>query len=91
MADTLRALAQNALELAGRDQAQRDAGAVAGAARSRHAAVRHEPLQLLDAERQSCRPLDRTRAHAQRLTDTAGLFTALGAHPWQRRGYLLPQ
>ncbi|MBS0365521.1 MAG: efflux transporter outer membrane subunit [Proteobacteria bacterium] len=82
VADALRALQEDALELQARDAAQRSTHASAGIAAERYAAGGLSQLALLDAQGQELRTaLDRTRAQAQRLTDTAALYQALGARP----------
>jgi outer membrane protein TolC len=82
VADALRALEQDAAELASRESAQRDAQAVADVARRRYELGGVSQLALLEAQRQELQTaLDRTRAQAQRLSDTAALFQALGARP----------
>lgn len=82
VADALRALEQDAAELAARDRAQRDARAVARMSESRYAAGGLSRLALLDAQRQELQTaLDRTRVQAQRLSDSAALYQALGARP----------
>jgi NodT family efflux transporter outer membrane factor (OMF) lipoprotein len=82
VADALRALQQDALELESREQAQRDAQASAQIASQRFAAGGLSQLSLLDTERQELQTtLDRTKVQAQRLTDTAALYQALGARP----------
>ena len=82
VADALRALEQDAVELGSRDGAQRDAHASAEIAGHRFAAGGLSQLALLDAQRQELQTsLDRTRVQAQRLADTAALFQALGARP----------
>jgi len=82
VADALRALQQDAIELEARDKAQRDAQASAQIASERFAAGGISQLALLDAQRQQTQTsLDRTRVQAQRLADTAALFQALGARP----------
>jgi NodT family efflux transporter outer membrane factor (OMF) lipoprotein len=82
VADVLRVLEQDAIELAAREQAQRDAHAVANVAHSRYEAGGVSQLALLDAQRQELQTaLDRARVHAQRLSDTAALYQALGARP----------
>jgi NodT family efflux transporter outer membrane factor (OMF) lipoprotein len=82
VADVLRALEQDAAELASRESAQRDAQAAAGIARRRYELGGISQLALLDAQRQELQTaLDRTRTQAQRLSDTAALFQALGARP----------
>lgn len=82
VADALRALEQDALELAAREQARHDSAAAAGIARKRYEAGGISELAALDAQRQELQAvLDRTRSQAQRLLDSAALFQALGAHP----------
>jgi NodT family efflux transporter outer membrane factor (OMF) lipoprotein len=82
VADALRALQQDAIELQSRDQAQRDAHATAEIASQRYAVGGLSQLALLDTERQELQAtLDRTKVQAQRLADTAALFQALGARP----------
>jgi outer membrane protein TolC len=75
-------LEQDAIELAARDRAQRDAQSAARIARMRYEAGGISLAALLDAQRQELQAtLDRTRAEAQRLSDTAALYQALGAKP----------
>jgi NodT family efflux transporter outer membrane factor (OMF) lipoprotein len=82
VADALRALQQDAIELQSRDRAQRDAHASAEIASQRYAAGGISQLVLLDTQRQEMQTsLDRTRVQAQRLADTAALYQALGARP----------
>jgi NodT family efflux transporter outer membrane factor (OMF) lipoprotein len=82
VADALRALQQDAIELQSRDQAQRDALASAEIASQRYAAGGLSQLALLDTQRQELLTmLDRTKVQAQRLADTAALYQALGALP----------
>jgi len=82
VADALRALQQDALELESRERAQRDAHASAQIADERFAAGGLSQLALLDTERQEVQTtLDRTKVQAQRLSDTAALYQALGARP----------
>ncbi len=82
VADALRALEQDAVELQSRDAAQRDAHASAEVAGLRFAAGGLSQLALLDTQRQELQTtLDRTKVQAQRLADTAALFQALGARP----------
>jgi NodT family efflux transporter outer membrane factor (OMF) lipoprotein len=82
VADALRALQQDALELQSREEAQRDARASAQIATQRFAAGGLSQLALLDTERQELQTtLDRTKVQAQRLADTAALYQALGARP----------
>ncbi|GAB3472287.1 hypothetical protein GCM10027321_45120 [Massilia terrae] len=80
VADALRALELDAEELAAREQARRDAASASGIARKRFEAGGISELAALEAERQELQAsLDRTRAQAQRLLDSAALFQALGA------------
>jgi NodT family efflux transporter outer membrane factor (OMF) lipoprotein len=82
VADALRALQQDAIELQSRDQAQRDAHASAEIASQRYAAGGISQLVLLDTQRQEMQTsLDRTKVQAQRLADVAALYQALGARP----------
>ncbi|HEV3017866.1 MAG TPA: efflux transporter outer membrane subunit [Burkholderiaceae bacterium] len=82
VADALRALQQDAIELQSRDRAQRDAHASAEIASQRYAAGGLSQLALLDTQRQELQTtLDRTKVQAQRLADTAALYQALGARP----------
>jgi NodT family efflux transporter outer membrane factor (OMF) lipoprotein len=82
VADALRALQQDAIDLQSRDQAQRDAHASAEIASRRFAAGGLSQLALLDTERQELQTtLDRTKVQAQRLADTAALYQALAARP----------
>lgn len=82
VADALRALEQDAAELAARDQARRAASAAAGVMRQRYEAGGVSQVALLDAQRQELQTaLDRVRVHAQRLSDSAALYLALGARP----------
>jgi len=82
VADALRALEQDAVELESREQAQSDAQVSAQIASQRFAAGGLSQLALLDTERQQLQTtLDRTKAQAQRLADTAALYQALGARP----------
>jgi NodT family efflux transporter outer membrane factor (OMF) lipoprotein len=82
VADALRALEQDALQLAAREAAQRDAAASARVAEQRYAAGGLSQLSLLDAQRQELQTtLDSTLAQAQRLSDSAALYQALGARP----------
>lgn len=80
VADALRMLEQDAVELAAREQARQDAAAAADIARKRLQAGGISELATLDAQAQELQAnLDRTRAQAQRLLDSAALFQALGA------------
>jgi outer membrane protein TolC len=79
VADTLTALQNDARELHARDDAAQQAQASFEIARAQYAAGGVSQFGLLDAQRQVLQTaLDRTRAHADRLTDTAALFQALG-------------
>lgn len=80
VADTLRALEQDAVELQSRDQAQRDSENSETIAHGRYVAGGISQLALLDAERQEMQTaLDRVKVQAQRFTDTVALYVALGA------------
>ncbi|MGC1458378.1 MAG: efflux transporter outer membrane subunit [Steroidobacteraceae bacterium] len=82
VADALRALEQDAIQLDARDRAQRDAEASARVAERRYAAGGLSQLALLDTQRQELQTsIDRTLALAQRLSDSAALYQALGAAP----------
>jgi NodT family efflux transporter outer membrane factor (OMF) lipoprotein len=82
VADALRAVEQDAIQLEARDRAQQDAAASARVAQRRYAAGGLSQLSLLDAQRQELQTtLDRTVAQAQRFSDTAALYQALGAKP----------
>jgi NodT family efflux transporter outer membrane factor (OMF) lipoprotein len=82
VADALRALEHDADELAARGRAQSDAQKSVDVARRRYEAGGLSQVDLLDVQRQELQTaLDRTRAQAQRLSDTAALFQALGARP----------
>ncbi|NLP59592.1 efflux transporter outer membrane subunit [Paraburkholderia sacchari] len=79
VADTLHALQDDALELQTRDDAAHEAQASAAIAHDRYAAGGVSEFDLIDAQRQALQTaLDRTRAQATRLTDTAALYQALG-------------
>jgi NodT family efflux transporter outer membrane factor (OMF) lipoprotein len=79
VADSLTALQSDALELQSRGVAAQEAQASLDVARRQYAAGGISQLSLLDAERQALQTaLDRTRAQADRFTDTAALFQALG-------------
>ncbi|WP_321803428.1 efflux transporter outer membrane subunit [Burkholderia sp. BCC1988] len=79
VADALRALDGDAQELASRDRAQRDAEAALQITRRRFDAGGVSEYAVLDSQRQALQTtLDRTRVQAQRMTDTAALFQALG-------------
>lgn len=79
VADSLTALQTDALELQARDVAAQEAQANLEVARRQYTAGGVSQISLLDAERQALQTaLDRTRAQADRFTDTAALFQALG-------------
>ncbi|WP_321788392.1 efflux transporter outer membrane subunit [Paraburkholderia sp. J94] len=79
VADTLHALQDDALALQARDSAAREAQASADIARNRYAAGGVSEFDLVDAQRQALQTaLDRTRAQATRLADTAALYQSLG-------------
>ena len=82
VADALRALEQDADTLAARDQAHRDAADADRVAQHRFQAGGLSQLSLLDTQHQELQTaLDRVLAQAQRLSDTAALYQALGAKP----------
>ncbi|MGU7780870.1 efflux transporter outer membrane subunit [Burkholderia sp. PU8-34] len=79
VADTMRAVEQDAAALRSRDEAAREADASNAISAARYAAGGLSESGLLDAQRQALQTaLDRTRAQADRLADTAALFQALG-------------
>jgi len=79
VADALQAVQDDALTLQARDVAAREAHASAEIARERHAVGGVSEFGLIDAQRQALQTaLDRTRAQADRLADTAALYQALG-------------
>ncbi|RQR65871.1 ABC transporter permease [Burkholderia sp. Bp9126] len=79
VADAMRAVEQDAETLRSRDEAARDADASNTISAARYAAGGLSEFGLLDAQRQALQTaLDRTRAQADRLADTAALFQALG-------------
>ncbi|RAR51182.1 NodT family efflux transporter outer membrane factor (OMF) lipoprotein [Paraburkholderia unamae] len=79
VADSLQALQNDAVELQARDDAAREAQANAAIAQSRYQAGGVSEFSLIDTQRQALQTmLDRTRAHADRLTDTAALYQSLG-------------
>ncbi|HEX7914021.1 MAG TPA: efflux transporter outer membrane subunit [Paraburkholderia sp.] len=79
VADSLTALQSDALELQARGVAAQEAQASLDIARRQYTAGGISQINLLDAERQALQTsLDRTRAQADRFTDTAALFQALG-------------
>ena len=78
VADAMRAVEHDATELAARDTAAREAAAGNAIAGDRYAAGGISTFALLDAQRQALQTaLERTRAQADRLADTAALFLAL--------------
>jgi NodT family efflux transporter outer membrane factor (OMF) lipoprotein len=79
VADTLHALQDDAVELQTRDDAASEAQTSATIAQNRYAVGGVSEFDLIDAQRQALQSaLDRTRAQATRLTDTAALYQALG-------------
>jgi NodT family efflux transporter outer membrane factor (OMF) lipoprotein len=82
VADALRALEQDALELDARDHAIRNAAATARIAQARQLAGGLSELDRLDAQGKLLQSsLERTRIQAQRLADSAALYQAIGARP----------
>ncbi|WP_416339033.1 efflux transporter outer membrane subunit [Paraburkholderia sp. CNPSo 3076] len=82
VADSLQALQNDATELQARDDAAREAQANAAIAQTRYNAGGVSESSLIDAQRQALQAtLDRSRVHADRLTDTAALYQALGGAP----------
>lgn len=82
VADSLQALQNDATELQARDDAAREAQANAAIAQTRYNAGGVSEFALIDAQRQALQTtLDRSRVHADRLTDTAALYQALGGAP----------
>ncbi|RQR36109.1 ABC transporter permease [Burkholderia sp. Bp9143] len=78
VADAMRAVEHDATELEARDTAAREAAAGNAIAGDRYAAGGISTFALLDAQRQALQTaLERTRAQADRLADTAALFQAL--------------
>jgi NodT family efflux transporter outer membrane factor (OMF) lipoprotein len=78
VADSLRVLEADALALQARSAASEQSSASYAIARQRFDAGGISELSLLDAQRQELQAsLDRSRAEAQRLADTAGLMHAL--------------
>ncbi|UOB58928.1 efflux transporter outer membrane subunit [Burkholderia pyrrocinia] len=78
VADAMRAVEHDATELQARDTAAQEAAARNAIAGDRYAAGGISTFDLLDAQRQTLQTaLDRTRAQADRLADTAALFQAL--------------
>jgi len=79
VADTLHALNDDARELQARDEAATEAQASVTTAQAQYAAGGVSQFGLIDTQRQALQTaLDRTRAQADRLADTAALFQALG-------------
>ncbi|WP_246327152.1 efflux transporter outer membrane subunit [Burkholderia guangdongensis] len=79
VADALRALDDDAAELQSRERAAREAEAASAIAGQQYAAGGISQFALIDTQRQALQTaLDRTRAQADRLADTAALFQALG-------------
>jgi NodT family efflux transporter outer membrane factor (OMF) lipoprotein len=79
VADTLHALEDDALELQSRDDAAREAQANVSVAYARYEAGGISEFGLIDTQRTALQTsLDRTRAQATRLADTAALYQALG-------------
>ncbi|SAL59889.1 RND efflux system outer membrane lipoprotein [Caballeronia terrestris] len=79
VADTLTALQNDARELQAREDAAREAQASVDIAHAQYAAGGVSQFGLLDSQRQALQTsLDRTRAQADRFTDTAALFQSLG-------------
>ncbi|WP_118185687.1 efflux transporter outer membrane subunit [Paraburkholderia phosphatilytica] len=79
VADTLRALQDDAHELRARDEAAREAGMSLAIAQKQYTAGGVSQFKLLDSQRQALQTaLDRVRAQADRLADTAALFQSLG-------------
>ncbi|ACC73442.1 efflux transporter outer membrane subunit [Paraburkholderia phymatum] len=79
VADTLHALNDDAHALQARDDANAEAQASAKIAQAQYAAGGVSQFGLIDTQRQALQTaLDRTRAQADRLVDTAALFQALG-------------
>ncbi|MCP3727617.1 efflux transporter outer membrane subunit [Paraburkholderia sp. CNPSo 3272] len=82
VADSLQALQNDATELQARDDAAREAQANAAIAQTRYNAGGVSEFSLIDAQRQALQTtLDRSRVRADRLTDTAALYQALGGAP----------
>lgn len=79
VADTLTALGNDARELQARDEAAQQAQASLAIAHARYTAGGVSRFDQLDAQRQALQTaLDRTRAQADRIADTAALFQSLG-------------
>lgn len=87
VADALRALEQDAHALAARSEAARETQRAYAITRERYALGGVSQLELLDAERQRLEAeLERSRAAAARLADTAALFQAVGGGWWETPG-----
>lgn len=79
VADAMRAVEQDAAALQSRDVAASEAEAGNAISADRYAAGGLSEFGWIDAQRQALQTaLDRTRAQADRLADTAALFQALG-------------
>ncbi|KVC26692.1 efflux transporter outer membrane subunit [Burkholderia pseudomultivorans] len=81
VADAMRAVEHDAAELQATDIAAQEASARRAIAGDRYASGGISTFELLDTQRQVLQTsLDRTRAQADRLTDTAALFQALAGN-----------
>nr|WP_175798205.1 efflux transporter outer membrane subunit [Burkholderia anthina] len=81
VADAMRAVEHDAAELQARDTAAQQAAASNAIAGDRYAAGGISLIDLLDTQRQALQTaLDRTRAQADRLANTAALFQALAGN-----------
>jgi NodT family efflux transporter outer membrane factor (OMF) lipoprotein len=79
VADALRAVQDDARALQARESAAREAQATVAITRDQYAVGGVSRSALLDAQRQELQTaIDRTRAQADRLADTAALFLSLG-------------
>ncbi|WP_248321058.1 efflux transporter outer membrane subunit [Caballeronia sp. Sq4a] len=79
VADALQALNHDAQTLRQRSDAQREAEASLAIAQAQYAAGGVSQFSVLDTQRSALQTtLDRSRAHADRLSDTAALFQSLG-------------
>jgi NodT family efflux transporter outer membrane factor (OMF) lipoprotein len=79
VADTLSALQNDARTLQARDDAAREARASLAATEARFTAGGVSRFDLIDSQRQALQTeLDRTRAQADRMSDTTALFQSLG-------------
>lgn len=86
VADALQALQSDAETLDVRDAASREAEASLHVASARYAAGGISEFALIDAQRQALAAgLDRTKAQADRLADTAALYQSLGGSPLEQR------